>query len=103
MKAESSEHDDLLNDTPTSSLSPQAEMAMRWVCHFSADTIHTGSFHRKGYLMLHHLAGATIQVANLVNYRPLVKSVYQKNIFLISQPNYMLWVLKRTVSMRRFF
>ena len=29
---------------------------------------HTGNFHRKGYLLLHHLAGASIQVANLVNY-----------------------------------
>ena len=27
----------------------------------------------------------------------------QKNNFLISQPIHMLWVLKRTVSMRRFF
>ena len=35
--------------------------------------------------------------------RTLVKSAYQKIIFLISQPKYMLWVLKRTVSMRRFF
>ena len=35
--------------------------------------------------------------------RHLVKSVYQKTIFLISQPKHMLWVLKRTVSMRRFF
>ena len=33
--------------------------------------------------------------------RPLVKSAYQKNNFLISQPKHMLWVLKRTVSMRR--
>ena len=45
--------------------------------------------------------------ANSVNpdqvYRPLVKSAYQKNNFLISQPKHMLWVLKRTVSMRRFF
>ena len=32
-----------------------------------------------------------------------LKSVYQKNNFLISQPKHMLWVLKRTVSMRRFF
>ena len=31
------------------------------------------------------------------------KSVYLKIIFLISQPKHMLWVLKRTVSMRRFF
>ena len=35
--------------------------------------------------------------------RPLVKSGKQKNNFLISQPKHMLWVLKRTVSMRRFF
>ena len=33
----------------------------------------------------------------------LVKSAYQKINFLISHPKHMLWVLKRTVSMRRFF
>ena len=33
------------------------------------DTIHLGSFHRKGNLMVYHLAGATIQLANLVNYK----------------------------------
>ena len=33
----------------------------------------------------------------------LVKSAYQKINFLISQPKYMLWVLKKTVSMRGFF
>ena len=32
--------------------------------------------------------------------RPLVKSAYQKITFLISQPKFMLWVFKRTVSMR---
>ena len=32
----------------------------------------------------------------------LVKSVYHKNNFLISQPKHMLWVLKRTISIRRF-
>ena len=31
------------------------------------------------------------------------KSAYQKINFLISQPKHMLWVLKLTVSMRRFF
>ena len=35
--------------------------------------------------------------------RPLVKRAYQKFNFLISQPKHMLWVRKRTVSMRRFF
>ena len=34
---------------------------------------------------------------------PFVNSVYQKINFLISKPKHMLWVLKRTVSMRRFF
>ena len=29
--------------------------------------------------------------------------MYQKINFLISQPKHMLWVLKRTISMRRFF
>ena len=33
----------------------------------------------------------------------LVKSAYQKFNFLISKPKHMLWVLKRTLSMRRFF
>ena len=32
----------------------------------------------------------------------LVKSAYQKYNFLVSQPKHMLWVLKRTVSMRQF-
>ena len=35
--------------------------------------------------------------------RPVDKSVLSKIIFFISQPKHMLWVLKRTVSMRRFF
>ena len=38
-----------------------------------------------------------------LSHRPLVKSAKQKNDFLISEPKHMLWVLKRTVSMRRFF
>ena len=35
--------------------------------------------------------------------RTLVQSAYQKINFLISQPKHMLWELKRTVSLRRFF
>ena len=42
-------------------------------------------------------------VRNIFNIRPLVKSAYQKFNFLISQPEHMVWVLKRTVSMRWFF
>ena len=43
-------------------------------------------------------------VAQLVEcYRPPDKSVYLKIIFLVFQPKQMLWVLKRTVSMRQFF
>ena len=33
----------------------------------------------------------------------LVMIAYQVNNCLISQPKHMLWVLKRTVTMRRFF
>ena len=70
LKAVSNEIDYQLNDTPTSSPSPLAEMAMSWVGHFSVKTptesMHTGNVHRNGDLMLHHLAGATTQVANLV-------------------------------------
>ena len=62
----------LLKDTPISSPSPPAEMAMRWaVCHFDVtprDNTYTIIFHRKEYFKLHHIAGATIQVANIVNY-----------------------------------
>ena len=39
----------------------------------------------------------------VVNDRPPDKSAYWKIIFFISHPKHMLWVLKRTVSMRRFF
>ena len=35
--------------------------------------------------------------------RPPDKIAYSKISFLISRPKHMLWVLKRTVSMRRFF
>ena len=31
------------------------------------------------------------------------KSVLLKIIFVISQPKHMLWAIKRTISMRRFF
>ena len=39
-------------------------MAMSWSCHFIVVTQrdNTGNFHRKVYLMLHHLAGTTIHV-----------------------------------------
>ena len=49
-------------------------------------------------------SGSALFVLAFVTYtRPLDKSVYWKTIFFISQPKHMLWVLKRTVSMRRFF
>ena len=37
------------------------------------------------------------------NARPPDKSAYWKTIFFISHPKHMLWVLKRTVSISRFF
>ena len=52
----------------------------------------------------HTLANMRESIDHLcINPSPLVKSVYQKIIFLISQQKHMLWVLKRTLSMRRFF
>ena len=47
-----------------------------------------------------------LRIHIIFNYNPkcmLIFSVYQKINFLIYQPKHMLWVLKRTVSMRRFF
>ena len=44
-------------------------------------TKHTGNFYRKGYLMLYHLAGATIQIANLVSYS------CHSHVFGVVQPN----------------
>ena len=50
------------------------------------------------------LAGLVSKVlAKATLNRPLIQNAYQKRIFLISQPKHMLWVLKRTVSLRRFF
>ena len=43
-----------------------------------------------------------LQVCSLQNTFPPDKSAYWKSIFFISHPKHMLWVLKRTVSMRRF-
>ena len=50
---------------------------------------------RRNYLGQHVLV--------LLKSRRPHKSAYLKIIFLISQPKHMLWVLKRTVSMRLFF
>ena len=54
----------LLNDIPNSSA---ASPLMSWVCHFSVLTPWCNT-HGKGFIMLHHLAGATLAIANLVNY-----------------------------------
>ena len=58
-----------------------------------------------GYLSLRNILpkSSTIWCKITGKKRTLVKSAQQKLHFLISQPKHMLWVLKRTVSMRRFF
>ena len=38
----------------------------------------------------------------LMDYKHPDKCAYWKTIFFISRPKHMMWVLKRTVSMRRF-
>ena len=50
--------------------------------------------------------GTSLKKLNAISYfisRTLDKCAYQKINFLISHPKHMLWVLKRTVSLRRFF
>ena len=47
---------------------------------------------------VNQITGAILQIT-----RPLDRSAQLKLNFRISQPKCMLWVLKRTVSMRRFF
>ena len=58
---------------------------------------------RDSYGVLKNRTGPSIFLMPTMKTRPLVKSVYQHINFLISQPKHMLWVLKRTVSMRQFF
>ena len=48
-------------------------------------------------------SGSTKTFIHTMNPRAPDKSVYWKTIFFISHPKHMLWVLKRTVSMRQFF
>ena len=38
-----------------------------------------------------------------MNLDPHISGIYQKKNFLIFQPKHILWVLKRTVSVKRFF
>ena len=56
---------------------------------------------RQQTTMQNHPVGRELRTQTVS--RPLVKSAYQKINFLISQPKRMLWVLKSTISMRRFF
>ena len=58
------------------------------------------------YIIYHsssRLKFAMLYVHVRLGHLPSDKSVYLKIIFLISQPELKLWVLKRTVSMRWFF
>ena len=55
----------------------------------------------KTYLLLGLLSPLSVDKKTYDDDRPL--SAYQKNNFLIAQPKHMLWVLKRTFSMRQFF
>ena len=45
----------------------------------------------------------TYKYINSHNTCPQIRVCNKENIFLISQQKHMLWVLKRTTSMRRFF
>ena len=54
-------------------------------------------------LQIFNIIQSDLALQMQVNYRPPDKSVYWKFIFSISHLKHMLWVLKRTVSMRQFF
>ena len=44
-----------------------------------------------------------LQRVNTASMQAPDEGAYWKTIFFISHPKHMLWVLKRTVSLRRFF
>ena len=86
----------------------------RYCISFSEDQFCLSKFKMVQILMKYHTYNAAFHLGLrcLPKYllrgfwstnRPLVKSVYQIINFLISQLKHMLWVLKRTVSLRRFF
>ena len=58
-----------------------------------------------GHITAHAYIGAYQILYGLfiLNVRPLDNSAYWKTIFFISHLKHMLWVLKRSVSMRQFF
>ena len=60
-------------------------------CHFEAEV-------QKSIIRLKEAVSASLR-----NPKAPDKSAYWKTIFFISHPKHMLLVLKRTVSMRRFF
>ena len=77
--------------------------SISYVKGFEVQTFKPGSVNPKCYI--YDLSNATWR-AGAQDYEvmyPGPQSVVLKIIFLISQPKHMLWVLKRTVLMRRLF
>ena len=62
----------------------------------------TNNFMKKANIKLVHRSVACL-CADLEECRAPDKNAYWKSTFFISHPKHMLWVLKRTFSMRRFF
>ena len=60
-------------------------------------------FLKKIYMLREFIINIQMSTKNILQKMDTVKTEYLKFIILISQPKHMLWVLKRTVSMRRFF
>ena len=58
---------------------------------------------QKNWIQIRPDFGPDKMLHKLAFHRPLMKSACQKIYLLISQPKHMLWVLKRTVSVRLFF
>ena len=56
------------------------------------------------YILFYDAASCNFKAIQMASVnRPLVKESNRKSIFLISRPKHKLYVLKRTISMRRFF
>ena len=66
------------------------------------ETIHTGNFHRKGYLILHHLAGATVQAANLVNYNGIPQDDRSLLTYITIMSSMVIYVSKLLSARVRF-
>ena len=71
--------------------------------HYSAKYLFADIQSEKGFIPLTYTGTSSYQDWSYQENQAPDKSVYWSSIFFIYHPKHMLWVLKRTVSIRRFF